>query len=93
MPWRSWTSAGRVRAWTAGRRSCRILEDRAFSFAGDEHGFLKPAPGEIAPRIGTKVELYPSHCDTSVNLFDEYLVVRDGVVEDIWPIEARGKTQ
>jgi D-serine deaminase-like pyridoxal phosphate-dependent protein len=64
-----------------------------FAFAGDEHGFLRPAEGGTAPRIGTRVELCPSHCDTTVNLYDEYLVIRGGTVEDVWPIEARRMTR
>jgi 3-hydroxy-D-aspartate aldolase len=69
------------------------VDGAAFTFAGDEHGVLQFAPPGRAPRVGAKVELYPSHCDTTVNLFDEYVVVRDDTVEDIWPIEGRGKTQ
>jgi D-serine deaminase-like pyridoxal phosphate-dependent protein len=68
-------------------------ESAVFTFAGDEHGALRFAQSGRAPRVGSKVELYPSHCDTTVNLFNEYVVVRDGAVEDIWPIEGRGKTQ
>jgi D-serine deaminase-like pyridoxal phosphate-dependent protein len=64
-----------------------------FAFAGDEHGFLRPVGGGTAPRIGTRVELCPGHCDTTVNLYNEYLVIRGGAVEDVWPIEARGMTR
>jgi D-serine deaminase-like pyridoxal phosphate-dependent protein len=63
-----------------------------FSFAGDEHGMVDYDGGEAAP-IGARLELVPSHCDTTVNLFDEFVVMRAGVVEDIWPIDARGKMQ
>ncbi len=57
---------------------------------GDEHGALR---GPTRPLLGERVELVPSHCDTTVNLYDRYHVVRDGIVEAIWPIDARGRTQ
>lgn len=62
--------------------------------AGDEHGILSWAPdqhGELA--LGERVELIPSHIDTTVNLHDEYVAHRDGRVEALWPIDARGKVQ
>jgi D-threonine aldolase len=63
---------------------------------GDEHGIVRPAPDEAAslPALGETVWLVPGHCDPTVNLHDRYVCVRGGlvagVVEAIWPIEARG---
>ncbi len=63
-----------------------------FAKASDEHGVLTPAsaapPLPIA--IGTKMRLLPGHCDPTVNLHEWYVGVRDGVVEALWPITARG---
>jgi 3-hydroxy-D-aspartate aldolase len=72
-----------------------VVEPRGFlfSFAGDELGCLRPSEGMAVPDIGARVEVRPSHCDTTVNLYDEYLVLRNGVVEDVWPIDARGMTR
>ena len=56
---------------------------------GDEHGGVRGT--FLAP--GTRIELIPSHCDTTVNLYDEYICVRKGVVEATWPIAARGRIQ
>jgi D-serine deaminase-like pyridoxal phosphate-dependent protein len=56
---------------------------------GDEHGGVRGAL--MAP--GERIELIPSHCDTTVNLHDQYVCVRNGVVEAIWPIAARGRIQ
>ena len=61
-----------------------------YATMGDEHGALR---GETRPGLGERVELVPSHCDTTVNLYDRYHVIRDGMVEAIWPIDARGRTQ
>ncbi len=57
---------------------------------GDEHGRLI---GDDLPALGARVELIPSHCDTTVNLHDELHVVRDGRLEAVWRIVGRGKVQ
>ena len=56
---------------------------------GDEHGAVRGV--SLAP--GARIELIPSHCDTTVNLYDQYVCVRKGVVEATWPIAARGRIQ
>ena len=55
----------------------------------EEHGALVQDGGEpLQP--GDMVQLVPSHGCTTINLHDEYYVTRDGVVEAVWPIAARG---
>ena len=49
------------------------------------------AGGTVALGSAGVIELVPSHCDTTVNLHDVYWVVRDGRLEDVWPIAARGR--
>ena len=63
-----------------------------FRFAGDEHGQLA-FPGEAPLKVGDKVTLLPSHCDTTVNLHDRFIVTRGDEVEDVWDIAARGRSQ
>lgn len=64
---------------------------------GDEHGVLTweggmlPASGSLT--IGERVELIPSHIDTTVNLHDWYHAHREGKLEAIWSVTARGKVQ
>jgi len=62
---------------------------------GDEHGILEWEAGQDAPllAIGERVEMIPSHIDTTVNLHDFYYAHRAGVIEAIWPVAARGKVQ
>lgn len=67
--------------------------DAEFSFAGDEHGQLFFPGGTCPLALGDKVTFLPSHCDTTVNLYDRYIVTRDGLVEDVWEIAARGRVQ
>ncbi len=62
-----------------------------YALAGDEHGkLLFEGPPTVA--IGDKVEIVPSHCDTTINLHDEYVVHRSGVLIGRWPIVNRGRT-
>lgn len=57
--------------------------------ASDEHGVvqLNGAPGYA---LGDKLKLIPGHCDPTVNLYDHFICIRNGRVEAIWPITARG---
>ncbi len=57
--------------------------------ASDEHGEISGAP-ESLPTWGSKILLVPGHCDPTVNLHDHYVGVRNGVVEKVWAIAARG---
>jgi len=41
-------------------------------------------------KLGDTVELIPGYAPTTVNLYDAYHVVENGVVVDIWPIVPRG---
>jgi D-serine deaminase-like pyridoxal phosphate-dependent protein len=59
----------------------------AYTHASDEHGWVEGAP---APAYGEKLLLVPGHCDPTVNLYDWYVCVREGRVEALWPITARG---
>jgi D-serine deaminase-like pyridoxal phosphate-dependent protein len=58
-----------------------------YTHASDEHGWVE---GKDLPRLGEKLLLVPGHCDPTINLYDWYVCVRKGVVEDLWPITARG---
>lgn len=71
------------------------VEDRpgvTYRRGSDEHGsmIVDPAALDRPLRVGDVVNLLPSHICTTVNLHDVFVGVRAGVVEAIWPIEARG---
>jgi D-serine deaminase-like pyridoxal phosphate-dependent protein len=40
--------------------------------------------------IGDQVRLIPGHVDPTFNLHDWVVCIRDDIVEDVWPIAARG---
>ncbi len=73
----------------AGMPAVKGRPDARYAPKGDEHGGV--AGVRLVP--GSRIELVPSHCDTTVNLYDEYVCVRKGVVEASWPIAARGRIQ
>ncbi|MDF2500442.1 MAG: alanine racemase domain protein [Anaerosporomusa subterranea] len=54
----------------------------------EEHAVAQIQTGQ-ALRSGMKVQLVPSHCCTTVNLYDYLYVCREGIIEAIWPIAAR----
>ena len=56
---------------------------------GDEHGHIM-FPPELRLHPGDRLELIVSHCDPTVNLFDEIWVVRGEEVLDRWEISLRG---
>jgi D-serine deaminase-like pyridoxal phosphate-dependent protein len=58
--------------------------------ASDEHGALKIAEGTQPLKEGQKIRLVPAHCDPTVDRYDWYVCVRNGKVECLWPITARG---
>jgi D-serine deaminase-like pyridoxal phosphate-dependent protein len=63
-----------------------------YGVLGDEHGSLSWSDGPDL-KIGDHVEMVPSHIDPTINLHDFYYAHRKGVIEEIWPVDARGKVQ
>ena len=56
----------------------------------EEHGMARLEPGESVA-VGDKVRFYPFHACTCVNLSDELVGVRNGRVEQVWSVAARGQ--
>jgi len=63
-----------------------------YQHGGDEHGVLTRHGGEPL-RIGDRVEIVPSHIDTTINLHDVMHAHRGGAIDEVWPIAARGRVQ
>ncbi len=55
----------------------------------DEHGVIADPKGVL--KVGEKLRLVPGHCDPTANIHDWYVGVRNGKVEVVWPVSARGK--
>ncbi len=55
----------------------------------DEHGVVGDPDGVL--KVNDKLKLVPGHCDPTCNVHDWYVGVRNGKVETLWPVSARGK--
>ena len=64
--------------------------DLRYVSASDEHGKLEVGSETTPPVVGEKLRLIPGHCDPTVDKFDWYVGVRNGRVECLWPVAARG---
>jgi D-serine deaminase-like pyridoxal phosphate-dependent protein len=56
-----------------------------------EHGTIDLAEPSDLPRIGEKLELIVGYSDTTVHLHEEIVAVRNGRIEAIWRVAARGR--
>ena len=54
----------------------------------DEHGVIADPKGAL--KVNDKLKLVPGHCDPTCNVHDWYVGVRNGKVECLWPVTARG---
>jgi len=64
-----------------------------YHWAGDEHGRLDTSQASADIRVGDRIEFIPPHVDPTVNLYDQIYALRGDLVEAVWPIAARGKSQ
>ena len=69
------------------------VEGVIYHFAGDEHGIVQLDNPSCEIKVGDKYAIITPHCDPTVNLFDYYYPHRKGIVEEVWPISARGRSQ
>ncbi len=69
------------------------LPGARFRFAGEEHGELIWDDGTCPLVLGQKVRFWPTHCDTTVNLYDRFIVTSGDEVTGVWDIAARGRVQ
>nr|MBP9048755.1 DSD1 family PLP-dependent enzyme [Tabrizicola sp.] len=63
--------------------------DVKYAKCSDEHGVIEDPHGVL--KVGDKLKLIPGHCDPTCNVHDWYVGVRNGKVEVVWPVSARGK--
>ena len=71
----------------------RDVEGVVYHWGGDEHGIIQLNNPSRDIQLGDRLEVFTPHCDPTVNLHDHYFPYRNGVVEEIWPISARGCSQ
>lgn len=59
----------------------------------EEHGHADFSQCRKKPEIGERVSVLPNHCCVVVNLFNRIVGTRNGEVEVVWPVAARGAVQ
>tara|TARA_R110001583_G_C5634265_1_gene407322 strand:- start:20 stop:1183 length:1164 start_codon:yes stop_codon:yes gene_type:complete len=64
-------------------------DDVEYIKCSDEHGVIADPKGAL--KVNDKLKLVPGHCDPTCNVHDWYVGVRNGKVEALWPVSARGK--
>ncbi|MTH36336.1 DSD1 family PLP-dependent enzyme [Paracoccus limosus] len=64
-------------------------DDVKYIKCSDEHGVVQDDGGVL--KVNDKLRLVPGHCDPTCNVHDWYVGVRNGKVESVWPVSARGK--
>jgi len=64
-------------------------DDVEYVKCSDEHGVIADPDGVL--KVNDKLKLVPGHCDPTCNVHDWYVGVRNGVVETVWPVSARGR--
>ena len=64
-------------------------DDVTYVKCSDEHGVIADPDGVL--KVNDKLKLVPGHCDPTCNVHDWYVGVRNGKVESVWPVSARGK--
>lgn len=57
----------------------------------EEHLPMQVAPGATGPQVGDVLYLLPRHICPTVNNFDDALLVRDGAIEAVEKVTARGR--
>ena len=60
-------------------------------YLSEEHGKISDESDEL--RYLQRLEYIPSHCCSTVNLHEHYYGVRNGLLEVVWPVSARGKSR
>jgi D-serine deaminase-like pyridoxal phosphate-dependent protein len=77
---------------TVGVGTFGLIPDRAWitQKLNEEHGYVKV---DGPAKVGEKLWVIPSHVCATVNMHDEIAYGRNGRVEGVWKVTARGRVQ
>jgi D-serine deaminase-like pyridoxal phosphate-dependent protein len=77
----------------AGIPNCTVLGHPEFEpqHPSEEHLPMRVPEGVVRPQIGETLYLTPRHVCTTVNNFDEALLVRKGMITEVVKVSARGR--
>jgi 3-hydroxy-D-aspartate aldolase len=68
-------------------------DDIEYVNASEEHGWIDTSDAEEPFEVGDRLEFIVPHVCTTINLHDLIVGVRDGRVEELWEVQARGKVR
>ncbi|MDP9139053.1 MAG: alanine racemase [Pseudomonadota bacterium] len=73
----------------------RLVEypDAFVSALSEEHAIVDLSHSTSRPQVGDVVSIIPNHCCSVSNMNDVVHGVRNGAVEVVWPVAARGKVR
>lgn len=73
----------------------RIVEypDAVVANLSEEHGMVDLSTSARKPKVGEVISVIPNHCCVVSNMVDEVYGVRNGAVEVVWAVAARGKVR
>ena len=73
----------------------RLVEypDAFIANLSEEHAVVDLSQCNTRPKVGEVVSVIPNHCCSVSNMNDEIHGIRNGVVEVVWPVAARGKVR
>ncbi len=78
----------KVQSVDSGMPTIFARNDVEYIKCSDEHGVISDPDGVL--KINDKIKLVPGHCDPTCNIHDFYVGVRNGKVEKLIPVTARG---
>jgi D-serine deaminase-like pyridoxal phosphate-dependent protein len=77
-----------------GTPAVKCHPELRYLFLSEEHGVFAVRDGYTTGlAIGDLIEVHPGHCCSAANLHGRVFAVRDGIVEAVWLVTARGNSQ
>lgn len=72
-----------------------VLDDPDAALFGlsEEHGHIDITNSTRSYRLGERLRIVPNHVCATINMHDKIHGVRNGVVETVWTVAARGRVQ
>ena len=71
----------------------KYRDDVAYVNYSEEHGWLDVGDADEPVEVGDRLEFIVPHVCATINLHDTIVGVRDGRVEEVWDVQARGKVR
>ena len=75
-----------------GNPSVKDIEGASVLFLSDEHATIT-LPLDYPATVGSRIQLWPSHIDPTINLHDVLYALEGDRVVGVWPITARGYSE